>query len=124
MLLYKRKIKKLIEKLTGLLADRDRPSVKDNLDFLSAVKAEVESLIKSVDKFTLSLCRDPSLTTKKLRASAIGSAKGSGGTKLKTECSEPSQHFRNDTFNSKFKRHVQNIEKYVSSESAQKGASR
>ena len=87
------------------------------------MKTEVESLIKNVDKFTLSLCKDPSLTTKKLRASAVGSTKGSGVTKLKTETSEPSQHFRNDTFNSKFKRHVQNIEKFVSSESAQKGSS-
>lgn len=87
------------------------------------MKAEVESLVKSVDKFTLSLCRDPNLTTKKLRASAVSSAKGSGAVKLKTESSEPGQHFRNDTFNSKFKRHVQNIEKYVSTESAQKGSS-
>lgn len=134
LILYKRKIKKMIEKLSDLLHDKSKMVYKDNLDFLTSIKSEVESLVKSVDKFTLSLCRDPHLVSKKTRQSMIVGAsqkeskiikEGAGNriSKTKTEpIDQNNQHFRNDTFNSKFSRHVKNIEKFISNESAHKSS--
>jgi hypothetical protein len=85
---------------------------KDNLDFLSAVKTEVEALIKSVDKFTMQLTQDPSFSTKPKKIIAKRKTSKHAGKKLKTEGSEQ-QSFQADTFNSKFKRHVQHTEKIL-----------
>ena len=105
--MFKKKIKRMIIKLQGYLED---PVLKkENLDFLSALKSEVESLIRSVDRFTLSLCKDTSLTNKKLKASK---KHGTGG--------DQGAHFQQDTFNTKYKRHFTEIEKSVNNNNLKK----
>lgn len=102
----------MIEKLNGYLSEA--PLHKENLDFLSAVKTEVEILIKAVDKFTMGLTQDPSFSTTKHQKSATKRKPSKGIKKLKTEGNDVSPlPFQADTFNSKYKRHVQHTEKYL-----------
>lgn len=102
----------MIEKLNSFLSEA--PLHRDNLDFLSAIKTEVENLIKNVDKFTMGLTQDPSFATSKYQKSATKRKPSKGIKKLKTEGNDTSQMpFQADTFNSKFKRHVQHTEKYL-----------
>lgn len=110
---YKKQIKKMIEKLNSYLAEA--PLHRDNLDFLSAIKSEVENLIRSVDKFTMGLTQDPSFSTsKQLQKSGTKRRTSKGFKKLKTEGNDSSPlPFQADTFNSKFKRHVQYTEKHL-----------
>lgn len=100
----------MINKLNDYLSDAN--VYKDNLDFLSAVKTEVEGLVKSVDKFTMQLTQDPSFTSKPKKHTANKKLAKNGIKKLKTEGNEQ-QSFQADTFNSKFKRHVQHTEKFL-----------
>ena len=103
----------MIDKLSSYLSEAS--VYKDNLDFLSAIKTEVENLIRNVDKFSMGLTQDPSFFTTKNQKSAGKRKSLHGGIKkLKTEGNDltPSP-FQADTFNSKYKRHVQQAEKYL-----------
>lgn len=109
---YKKQIKKMIEKLNNYLAEA--PLHRDNLDFLSSIKSEVENLIKNVDKFTMGLTNDPSFIASKYQKSGTKRKPSRAIKKLKTEGNESSPFpFQADTFNSKFKRHVQHTEKHI-----------
>lgn len=102
----------MIEKLNSYLSEA--PLHRDNLDFLSAIKSEVEILIKNVDRFTMELTQDPSFTASKHQKSATKRKPSKAIKKLKTEGNDSSPFtFQADTFNSKFKRHVQHTEKYL-----------
>jgi len=119
----------MIEKLNSYLSDTS--SKKDSLDFLSSVKSEVETLVQNVDKFTLNLCKDPaSAHLRKVQTkptSTIKEKKISGHfnepIRFKTEEANfretKHKHFEEDTFNTKFKKHMVNLEKAVF-DSAQK----
>lgn len=102
----------MIDKLNAYLCEA--PLHRDNLDFLSAVKTEVENLIKNVDKFTIGLTHDRSFVASKNLKSANKRKPSKGTKKLKTEGNDSSlAQFQADTFNSKYKRHVQHTEKFL-----------
>lgn len=121
LLIYKKKVKKMIGKLTDFLGEKI--SKKDGLEFLGGVKAEVQNLIKTVNTFTSSLTRDPTISSKKPTTSKTRAKENYyNDSRAQTEAYETTS-FDKDTFNTKYKRHILNIEKSMNGGSARKSSS-